>query len=252
MRRAFAAIVLATAIASVAAGAAAAPSSFTLQFSGSHIPDATRPAGLRHEGRFTASAPFCPAGTAVDTKQLDDGVTLTVFRTHTCDDGTGTFTAFMPEVRGEHGGIGSWKIVEGTGRYATLRGVGTYMGHIVSGDPNLFETIVYTTSWQGVVDFDAAAPTVTASATAKKLSKPKRTYSVRTTLDAHEGPITYSVDIRAGKSFLALKQGTATSGQAKTSARIRAPRGARTVTVIVTATDAVGNEGATTLSVRLR
>jgi hypothetical protein len=173
-------------------------------------------------------------------------------RTHTCDDGTGTFTAFMPTVRGEHGGGGSWKIVEGTGRYATLRGVGTYTGHIVSGDADRFETIVYTTSWQGVVDFDAVAPTLTASATAKRLPKPSRAYSVRAVVDAHEGPVTYSVDFRAGKVLLALKRGTAASGRVTTDARFRAPRGVPTVSVIVKVADVVGNESATTLSVRLR
>jgi hypothetical protein len=253
MRRPFAAVGFAIAIAWIATGAAAAPTSFTLQFSGKHVPN-TNPAlkaDLSHEGRFSASAPLCPTGPAVDTKDVELEP-LSVMRTHTCDDGTGTFTAFMPTVRGEHGGGGSWKIVEGTGRYATLRGVGTYTGRLVSGDPDRFETIVYATSWQGVVDFDAVAPTLTANATAKKLKKPTRTYSVRAVLDAHEGPVTYSVDFRAGKALLALKSGTAASGRVTTSVRFRAPRGVRTVKVIVTVTDVVGNESSTTLSVGLR
>jgi hypothetical protein len=148
---------LATAIASIAGSASATPTSFTLSFQGSHVTDPSFPAGLRHEGRFTASAPFCPAGKAVDTRDVELEP-LTVLRTHTCDDGTGSFTALMPAVAGEHGGGGSWKIVEGTGRYATLRGIGTYAGHIISGDPQVFETIVFETSWQGVVDFDIADP----------------------------------------------------------------------------------------------
>jgi hypothetical protein len=157
----------------------------------------------------------------------------------------------MPDVRREHGGGGSWKILEGTGRYATLRGLGTYTSRLVSGDPDRPETIVYTTSWQGVVDFDAVAPTLTASATAKRLAKPTRTYSVRAVVDAHEGPVTYSVDFRAGKALLALKLGKAASGRVTATARFRAPRGVRTATVIMKVADVVGNESATALSVRL-
>ena len=232
-------------------GAAGAPTTFTLSFHGIHVLDPNLPAGIRHEGRFTASAPFCSSGKAVDTSDLEIEP-LTVLRTHTCDDGSGSFTAFMPNLPGEHGGNGTWKIVDGTGRYATLRGLGTYAGHIVSGDPGRFETIVYTTTWQGVVDFDAVPPTFAATATSKKLRKPTRTYTIRTVLNAQEGQIAYSVDIRAGKSFLAFKQGTSASGRMTVALRIRAPKGARNVQVIVTVTDAVGNESTTTRAVRLK
>jgi hypothetical protein len=47
----------------------------------------------------------------------------------------------------EHGGTGTWQIVEGTGRYTTLRGLGTYVGTKLSGDSNVFESITYRTSW---------------------------------------------------------------------------------------------------------
>jgi hypothetical protein len=103
-----------------------------------------------------------------------------------------------------------------------------------------------------VVDFDAVAPTLTASAAAKKLKKRTRTYSVRAVLDAHEGRVTYSVDFRARKSLVALELGTAASGRVTTSVRFRAPRGVRAIKVIVTITNAVGNESATTLSASLR
>jgi hypothetical protein len=242
---------LAAGVGAVVSGASGAPTAFRLDFTGRHVVDAALPGGIRHEGRFTASAPFCPSGTAVDVRDIEVEP-LTVLRTHTCDDGSGSFTAFMPTLADEHGGSGSWKIVDGTGRYATLRGFGTYTGHIVSGDPNNFESIVYTTSWQGVVDFDAVAPTVAAHATSKKLRKPPRSYSVRTAIDAHEGPVTYSVDIRAGRSFLAFKRGTSSSGRIAVTKRLRAPRGARALTVIVTVADAVGNETVSTLPVRLR
>jgi hypothetical protein len=251
LRRTLVVGTLVVAVGALVGGASGAPTSFRLEFAGHHVVDTNLPGGIRHEGRFTASAPFCPVGTAVDIRDIEVEP-LTVLRTYTCDDGSGSFTALMPALAGEHGGTGTWKIVAGTGRYATLRGLGTYTGHIVSGDPNVFETIVYTTSWEGTVDFDTVAPTVTSRATAKKLRKPPRSYSIRTSVDAHEGPVTYSVDVRAGKAFLALKQGTSATGRVTTTSRVHAPRGVRKLTVIVTVSDAVGNETATTLSLGLR
>jgi hypothetical protein len=241
---------LAAVIAAMAAGASAAPTALTLHYNGAHLHDASLPAGVRHVGRFTASAPFCATGTATDVRDVEIEP-LSVMRVHTCDDGSGSVTAWMPGVLGEHGGNGTWQIVDGTGRYATLRGVGTYTGHIISGDPQVPESVVYETSWQGIVDFDAVAPTLTATATAKKLRHPKRTYVVKTLVDAHEAA-SYSVDIRAGKSFLAYKKAQTTSGRATVKSRVGAPRGVRDLTVIVTAADAVGNESTTTLSVKLK
>jgi hypothetical protein len=238
-------------LATTVCAADAAPTTFTLEFSGAHILDRSLPAGVRHEGRFTASPPLCTSGTALDIQDVQVEP-LSVMRRHTCDDGSGSFVAFMPGVLGEHGGSGSWKIVDGAGRYAELRGVGTYSGHIVSGDPGVPATVAYTTSWQGVVDFDAVAPTVTVQASAKKLRKPPRTYSIRTVLDAHEGPVEYSIDIRSGTLFLAFKQGTAASGRIATTLRVRPPRRVRSAVVIVTVADAVGNEGVTKPIVKLR
>ena len=73
--------------------------------------------------------------------QVDTGNQLSVMCVHVCNDGTGSFTAFMPNVVGEHGGSGIWKIVEGTGHYATLRGVGTYTGEKLSGNVDDYASI---------------------------------------------------------------------------------------------------------------
>lgn len=236
-------------------GAGATPTSFTLVFDGIHVADASLPAGIRHEGRFTASAPFCAAGKAADVRDIELEP-LTVLRKHICDDGTGSFTALMPAVRGEHPGIGSWKIIEGTGRYATLRGIGTYTGHLLSGSNQDFLTVTYRTTWQGTIDFDAVAPTVGVTASAAKLRRPLRTYSVRVALkladDTPGSSISYSVDIRADHSFLAYKKGVTASGQATVKLRIRQPRGVRNIQIIVTASDTVGNERTATRSLRLR
>ena len=135
------------------------PTPFLLTFEGAHFVDSTLTGGLRHDGRFTASAPFCSAGRAYDVRHVVVEP-LTVLRLHTCDDGSGSFTAFMPVVRGEHGGPGVWQFVEGTGGYAALRGVGTYAGTLTSGNPGAFETISYRTEWRGVVGFDVDPPAI--------------------------------------------------------------------------------------------
>jgi hypothetical protein len=240
-----------TVLALGATGASAAPTSVTLTFDGVHAIDSNLPAAITHKGPFTATPPVCAAGTAQDVEDVVIAP-LTVLRKHTCDDGSGTFTALLPAVGNEHGGSGEWKIVAGTGRYETLRGIGTYIGKRISGDPNDFLTIVYQTIWQGVIDFDAVDPTLTTTARSKKLRRPPRTYTIRTVIDGHEPSIKYSVDIRSGKSPLAFKAGAASSGNLVVKLTIRAPRRARTASVIVTVADLVGNETTTTLTLALK
>ena len=63
-------IVLGTVLALLTTGASAAPTPFSLTFEGAHVNDPTLPAGVRHDGRFTASAPFCSSGRAYDTRQI--------------------------------------------------------------------------------------------------------------------------------------------------------------------------------------
>ena len=228
---------------------------FQLTFQGAHHVDATLPAGLRHDGRFTASPPFCAAGRAYDARQLDTSGVLDLERLHTCDDGSGSFTVFMPMVRNEHGGSGTWQIVEGTGRYATLRGLGTYTGTVVSGDRDVFETIAYRTSWQGAAGFDADPPAIDAFvATARKVRQRPRTYALRVDLTARDATaaVEYTVDVLAGRSRLDFKSGTTASGQGTITFRLRPPRGASSVRVALTARDALGNETAVSRSVRLR
>lgn len=105
----------------------------------------------------------------------------------------------------------------------------TIHGKLASGNPNDFPTIVYQTTWQGVVDFDAAGPTLTATAQSKKLRRAPRTYTIRTAIDGHEPNIKYSVDIRAGRSYLALKTGATSSGKlvVKSTIRARSPQDAQ-------------------------
>lgn len=239
----------------LAFGNADASDSSLLTFEGAHYVDTSLPGGLRHDGRFTASAPFCSAGRAYDSRHFDTGGWLTVHRLHTCDDGSGSFTVFMPNVRGEHGGSGNWQIVEGTGRYATLRGRGTYTGTIVSGDPDAFDTIAYTTSWEGAAGFDSDPPAIDALvATARKVRQRPPTYVLRVDLTARDAtaPVDYTVDVLAGRSRLDFKSGSTSSGQATITFRLRPPRGARSVRVALTVRDALGNETTASRSTRLR
>jgi hypothetical protein len=237
-------------------GATAAPAAFLLTFDGAHFADANAPGGIRHDGRFTASAPFCSAGHAHDMHFVVEGEFLSVHRIYTCDDGSGSFTAWMPTVRNEHGGAtGAWKIVEGTGQYATLRGFGTYTSTLISGNPELFDTIVYRTSWQGVVDFDADPPAIQKfTTTARKLRQRLRTYELRIALTLRDtgAPISYTVDIRAGRALLGFKQGSTASGQATITVRIRPPRASRSARILLTAHDALGNETGASRSASLR
>jgi len=239
---------------SFSADAAATPAEFTLTFDGTHVADTTFPVGLRHDGRFTASAPFCAAGRAYDVKDVQFDP-LTVLRMHTCDDGSGSFTALMTAVAGEHGGGGPWKIVEGTGRYEKLRGFGTYTGETIGGDAgNTFVTVEFRTVWHGVVDFDAEPPTLSAAGGLTKLRRPPGAYVLRVTLrvPAEDLGVRYVVDVRAGRALLDLQKGSTRSGLVKLKFVIRPPRRARAVQFLVSASDAVGNESTTTRAVKVR
>ncbi len=67
------------------------------------------------DGTFTSSAPFCESGTAAHAPHSGEYREL-----YTCSDGSGSLTfRFMPL-----GDSGDWTIVEGSGRYASLRGKG--------------------------------------------------------------------------------------------------------------------------------
>lgn len=248
--------VLASMFVALVGGAGATLSQFSLTFTGKHVADASFPAGLHHEGRFTASAPFCSAGSAVDTRHVQDPP-LWVERTHTCADGSGSIVVSMPNVTGEHGGNGSWEIIGGTGKYEKLRGSGSYIGQRLSGDPADFLSITYQTTWKGLIDFDADPPALTLSATVTKLKLPRRTYAMRVTLlVSNEEPgerVNYSLIVQSRGQFVpgGSRQGSTTSRRAAVTLRITPPRTARAVRLSVRASDPVGNENITTRSVKL-
>jgi hypothetical protein len=236
------------------AGASADATAFQLMFDGMHRP-ATFPSpnGLQHEGPFTASKPFCASGYAKDFQhQLRP---LSAFRRYTCDDGSGTVTAHIDLFPDEHavGLSDTWKIVEGTGDYAKLRGQGTWKSVSVGGDPGNPASITFRSVLTGVVDFDDAAPSVSLGrVTAKKLAGSRRGYVVRIPFSAQDdNAVSYRLELRDRLHVLVSKIGTVAAGMAPPSLRIVPPRGVRRVTLALTASDAVGNERTVARSVKL-
>jgi hypothetical protein len=183
---------------------------------------------------------------------------LSVERTHTCDDGSGSIIVSLPDVAREHqGGGGSWNIIGGTGKYEKLRGSGTYGSQVLSGDPLDFSSVIYRTTWRGLVGFDADPPALTLTATATKLKLPRRTYSLRVGFAVrNEEPgarVTYSLIVQANKQYVSggSRQGSTTTGRAAFALRITPPRTARAVQISVRASDPLGNESTTTRPVKL-
>lgn len=82
---------------------------------------------------FTAEG-FCPSGTAESFGHLIVGAgratTFHLFKTLTCDDGSGTLTIRVNAagVFGFPGTIGGWNVVGGSGDYAATRGGGHIVG----------------------------------------------------------------------------------------------------------------------------
>ena len=114
--------------------AAAPPKGVTI------VSDVTFVDGSPNVGEFDATGAavdtgtLCASGTFVDTgirfagfQGRQGDVQITVFKTFTCDDGSGTFDLKMQIQATPDTGIETfqWVITGGTGEYATLHGSGT-------------------------------------------------------------------------------------------------------------------------------
>jgi hypothetical protein len=244
------ALAIAAAILIAAGGAeATGPPSFHLVFDGRHN------ASLLHEGAFATSSSLCATGVAGDLSV--DATTDTAVRRFTCATG-GEFTAKVTPLPAEHGGIGSWQIVDGTGPLANLRGKGTFTSTRLSGRPDDPATITFRSTWEGVADFDVAPPHVAVmSSTVRKLKRPKGAYDIRLALsitDAGSDLVSYVLQIVAKKprSALVYRVGQTTTGTVTQTLRLKPAKTVRTVQLEVDATDAVGNEAALTKTIRLK
>jgi hypothetical protein len=236
----------------------ASPSSFELVMNGFHSAAEPREKfsfGFRHEGPFAASAPFCSSGYAVDLEFVVPGTGLRQF---TCNDGSGSITARKVVLRANAQFTheeGVWAIVEGTGRYSTLRGKGTTVNDFVSGDPADHITTSFREAWSGVIDFDVTPPEVSISqASAKQLRRPKGAYSVRVAISARDGSegnaVSYAITV-SGSGVFVRRSGTMTSGTVSTTFRVRPGKRVRRLQLVVVASDPVGNETKVARQLRL-
>jgi hypothetical protein len=217
------------------------PRPFALVFDGATEPSLGQ-GNPRRSGAFSAISPVCSFGIAADLGYV---YPLGVLREHTCDDGSGSFTALLDPLVAEHGGVGHWRILGGTGRYAGLRGRGSFSGEFVSGSPSNEETIGFRTTWRGLVAFDAAKPVITdVRVTVRVLRHP--TYrlhvSFRTRDDVAGNPVEYRVLPTSGSYALPFAEGTTLAQRVSTSLVIQARRPDLPIVVEIRAADPLGNE----------
>jgi hypothetical protein len=231
-------------------GALTATAPFHLVFDGKHN------AALLHEGLFTTSSSFCPSGSAADVSI--DSATDTSLRKFSCGS-AGDFSAEVAPLPAEHGGIGSWQIVAGSGSLANLRGKGTWTSTRLTGRPDDPATITFRSTWDGVADFDVSPPTIgLSSSRVQKLKRPKGTYRLRILLslsDAGGELVSFRlqvVDTRKPIRVLAYKVGQTTTGTAKSTVQVKPAKQTRILQLKIDANDAVGNEATSVKTIRLR
>jgi len=235
--------------AAVARGQSSAPPAFHLVFDGKHN------ANLLHEGPFTTTSSFCPSGYAADVTIND--VTLTALRKFTCSDSGADFTARIAPLSAEHGGSGTWQIVDGTGPLAELRGKGIWTSERLSGGPDP-GSITFRSTWDGVADFDTDSPEIAISKpTARKLPRPAGSYALHMTLGLTDaaGTVSYLVlvyDARRPLDPIGSKTGQSRTTSISATLRVRPKKRARTLRIHVDATDPYGNHSALTRSIHLR
>jgi hypothetical protein len=195
---------------------------------------------VNYQGTFTSGAPFCGRGTMVDPVSPHGGLQLA------CDDGSGSLTvSIAPVSQVASPRNATWRIVDGSGSYAGLRGKGSLRQEVLRSDPAGFAS---RSTFQGVVDRDAVAPTVTlSSATATKLRRPAGTYELKLGIalrdDVMDNPVSYTVLARGpGLRELARSVGTTRTEAVSIKLRVRPLVKARIVRLQISAEDPVGNK----------
>jgi hypothetical protein len=211
--------------------------------------------GGTHVGTFTSGAPFCESGTVDYVAAPGQNEEA---RRYTCSDGSGTLTLAEPG-----GGQGrEWTIVEGSGRYAGLRGKGSYSFEPLSDGPPAW---VFRTTLQGFADADAVAPSVAfTSARAIKLRRPPGSYSIRVALslrdDVEGNMVAYTLRVKEGPDHprdrwlpeLDRMEGSTASGSVSTTLRVYpSSKRVRNVVLLLSASDPVGNEVSIARSLKL-
>jgi hypothetical protein len=217
------------------------PRPFKLVFDGRHDPGFGQ-ANPRRRGAFTAAGPLCSSGVGLDQLFV---YPYGVLREHTCEDGSGSFTAFLDPTVAEHGGAGRWSILGGMGRYSELRGRGTFRGEFMGGSPSHEETITFRTTWDGLVGYDDEAPRIQDVRTRLTRGPRAGTYvlrvSFRTTDDVDGNAIRYRVLPTSGSYALPFADARARSRSVSVALEIRPRRSDIPVLVEISAADPLGN-----------
>jgi hypothetical protein len=189
------------------------------------------------DGTFTSSAPFCESGTAAHAPHSGEYREL-----YTCGDRSGSLTfKFMPH--------GDWTIVEGSGRYASLRGKGKYsVENLGLGD---FATWEFRAKLQGLVDTDAVAPSLAfTSASATKQRRTPGAYTIRVAVslrdDVDGNTVSYRLSVTQTRAHhlieLASKEGTTATGSLSTTLRVVPGKRVRSVQLRLSGSDPIGNQ----------
>jgi len=186
-------------------------------------------------GTFTAAAPLCPSGTVTDVGGL-----VGIKTRHTCADGSGTFEFETS------GGASVWRFsAGGTGRYAALRGSGNC--HVTVNDDAFIRTC------EAVADFDNTPPT--ARIDRLRISRAGRAEAVQMTFNMTDNvaanPVSYRVAVLAAGRRIGSKAGTRAGGTVAIVIKVRPPKRARRLTVVLRVADPLENARSVSRSVRL-
>ena len=233
---------VAAVVAVLASAAGAAQSPFRLTMEGHVVPNPRL--GILHEGSFTASVPFCPSGTGADL--LVTGTRPTVsYRLLSCDDGSGAWTVRLVDGSAERasGRSGSWRVVEGSGAYAELRGMGTLTGVSLQDQSG---TPAFRSTWTGVVDFDDVAPPIVLLRTrvTRRPGSPgellaEAAFTAADDVDGNR--VSYRFAAFRSRTVIASRTGDVGAGATSVTLRIDPPQRARFVRLEIEAWDPVGN-----------
>ena len=193
------------------------------------------------DGTFTSSGPFCESGTAAHAPHSGEYREL-----YTCSDGSGSLTFRFTSPTG-------WTIVEGSGRYGSLRGKGTYdVDTLALGDSATWE---FRAKLQGFVDADAVAPTLAfTSASATRQRRTPGAYTVRVAFSLRDDidGNTVSYRLSVGGDPWAVASGSTASGSASATLLVfPSSKRARSVQLQLTGSDPLGNEVSITRSLKL-
>jgi hypothetical protein len=231
-------------------------------------------AGTWGEGTFAALAPFCRSGSFVELR--DRGIGASSTYRFTCNDGSGSLVISTSISPADHYPgqppvvLGSWKVLEGTGGYAGLRGTGSQRS-VIQGeklDPDCVPPDgldewclipVWRSTLEGVAAEDAVAPSVDfSSVRVTKLARPAGAYSLDVGIalrdDVEGNPLSYLLRVTPTTSAreLARSFGTTRDGTASMTMRVRyykPPK--RAVLLRLSASDEVGNESSVNRVLRL-